>query len=105
MLRTSAQRKALCTECPVARVADLVGDTQSILIIRDLLNGPKRFGELEESLKMSTRTLALKLKNLKLCGFLRRSPALAYALTPKGKALKPVIDSLRRYGEKYLYVC
>lgn len=102
MLRTPAQRKALCPECPVARVADLVGDTQSILIIRDLLSGPKRFGELLESLKMSTRTLTLKLQHLETGGFLQRLPSLAYTLTPKGKALKTVIDSLRRYGETYL---
>lgn len=102
MLRTATQRKALCPECPVARVADLVGDTQSILIVRDLLSGPKRFGELTESLKMSTRTLTLKLKNLEKDGFVSRSPALAYTLTRKGNALKSVIDSLRRYGEKYL---
>ncbi len=102
MLRTATQRKALCSDCPVARVADLVGDTQSILIIRDLLSGPKRFGELMDSLKMSTRTLTLKLKSLEKGGFVRRSPTLAYALTPKGKGLKSVVDSLRRYGEKYL---
>ncbi len=102
MLRTPAQRKALCPECPVARVADLVGDTQSILIVRDLLKGPQRFGELMDSLKMSSRTLTLKLKNLEKDGFVRRPPALSYALTQKGRALKTVIDSLRRYGEKYL---
>jgi len=102
MLRTPAQRKALCPECPVARVADLVGDTQSILIIRDLLAGSKRFGELAESLKMSTRTLTLKLRGLEKCGFIRRSPDLAYVLTKKGRALKTIIGSMRRYGEKYL---
>lgn len=102
MLRTPAQRKALCKDCPVARVADLVGDTQSILIVRDLLSGPKRFGELIVSLKMSTRTLMLKLQHLESGGFIQRLPSLAYSLTPKGRALKTIIDSLRRYGEKYL---
>lgn len=102
MLRTAAQRKALCKDCPVARTADLVGDTQSILIVRDLLKGPRRFCDMEKSLGMSTRTLTVKLKNLEEAGFVRHAHSTPYTLTAKGKALKTIIDSLRRYGEKYL---
>lgn len=102
MLRTAKQRKTLCKECPVARVADLVGDSVSLIIVRDLLAGPKRFGELEESLSgVSTRTLANKLRQMQACGFIK-DPSPAYALTPKGKALRPIVTSMRRYGEKYL---
>ena len=100
MLRTTKQRKTLCPPCPVARVADMVGDSASLLIIRDLLEGPKRFGELTASLGMSTRTLTLKLRQLKRCGFI--STGKIYALTSKGKALRSVLTAMRRYGEKYL---
>ncbi len=102
MLRTAAQRKKLCTNCPVARVADLLGDSVSLIIIRDLLRAPKRYGELAESLEgVSTRTLTLKLSRLKTCGFVRHTAA-SYTLTAKGRALAPIVDSMRQYGEKYL---
>lgn len=101
MFRTEAQRKG-CADCPVGRTADLIGDTPSLLIVRDLLEGPKRFCDMEKSLGISTRTLTLKLKHLEDEGFVAHAHSTPYALTPKGKALKPVIDSLRRFGEKYL---
>lgn len=101
MLRT-AKRKALCRECPVARTADLVGDSVMLLIVRDLLGGPKRFGQLNRSLRgVSSRTLALKLRQMRACGFVS-APVPAYALTRKGKALRPIVGAMRRYGEKYL---
>lgn len=109
MLRTAAQRKKHCTGCPVARTADLLGDTCSLLIIRDLLEGAKRFKDLEASLEgVSTRTLTLKLQFLEKEGFIAhlqsktKPPHMEYALTPKGVALRPIISSLRTYGEKYL---
>jgi len=102
MLRTAAQRKKLCRECPVARVADLLGDSVSLIIIRDLLSAPRRFGELAGALEgVSSRTLTLKLARLQKSGLVRHTVA-SYALTAKGRALRPVIGSLRRYGEKYL---
>lgn len=101
MLRTAAQRKG-CADCPVGKAADVIGDTPSLLIVRDLLTGPKRFCDMEKSLSISTRTLTLKLKRLEDQGFVAHAHSTPYALTQKGKALRPVIDSLRRFGEKYL---
>lgn len=100
MLRTARQRK-ICSDCPMARTADLVGDTLCLIIIRDLLKGPKRFGEFEASLGASTRTLTLKLQQLMESGFIEHRKT-HYALTPKGKALKTIVESMRRYGKKYL---
>lgn len=100
MLRTRTQR-TICRNCPMARTADLVGDTASLIIIRDLLKAPRRFGELAESLGVSTRTLTLKLSALQTSGFVAHKEP-AYALTAKGKALRPIVESMRRYGEKYL---
>ncbi len=94
--------------CPVGKAAALVGDPCSLLIIRDLLEGPRRFGELEASLHNSTRTLTKKLKALEREKMLVRkethdAPAcVKYALTKKGAALKPTIDAMRTYGARYL---
>ncbi len=86
----------------MAKAADLVGDTHALLIVRDLLEKPRRFGELTLSLSgVSTRTLTLKLKALEKKGVLVHKSGL-YSLTPKGKALRPVITTMRTYGEKFL---
>jgi DNA-binding HxlR family transcriptional regulator len=108
MLRTEKQRKELCTECPVAKVADIIGDPCSLLILRDLLESPRRFGHLDESLGMSTRTLTKTLLRLTHSGFIRRKeykslpPRVEYSLTKKGAALERVIEEMRKYGKKYL---
>ena len=108
MLRTAQQRKALCNSCPVARVADLLGDSCSLLILRDLLIKPRRFCDLQSSLSgISTRTLASKLKRLENERLMQRKesnnpPRVEYALTKKGAALRDVIDAMREYGKKYL---
>jgi DNA-binding HxlR family transcriptional regulator len=101
MLRTERQRKELCKDCPIARVADIIGDPCSLLVLRDLLESPHRFGELNESLGMSTRTLTKTLRRLQECGFVKLH-TLEYALTPKGRGLKKVIGEMRSYGKKYL---
>lgn len=92
--------------CPVARIATLLGDHCSLLIVRDLLDGPKRFCELESSLGVSTRTLTSKLKNLEREGILLRQVTtkthIEYSLTPKGAGLKDIIHAARMYGEQYL---
>lgn len=86
----------------MARAADVVGDTCSLLIVRDLLHSPRRFGELENSLSgVSTRTLTNKLKSLMAQDLITQHDGL-YALTKKGKALKPVIRAMRTFGESYL---
>lgn len=109
MLRTAQQRKTLCRSCPVARVADLLGDSCSLLILRDLLIKPRRFCDLQDSLAgISTRTLTNKLKRLEKEGLIRRKefdehpPRTEYTLTKKGAALRGVIDAMRAYGKKYL---
>ncbi len=109
MLRTVQQRKAMCPSCPVARVADLLGDSCSILIVRDLLERPRRFGELQESLAgVSSRTLTNKLKLLTREGLIihkestRAHPTPHYELSKKGAAFNDVVEAMRRYGRKYL---
>ena len=109
MLRTKSQVKKICTECPLAKTANIIGDTFTLLIIRDLLNGSKRFGEIETSLAgVSSRTVTNKLKFLEEKGLVNRvefsekPPRVEYSLTPNGKSLSTIIDSMRNYGTKFL---
>lgn len=95
--------------CPVARVAELLGDECTLLIIRDLLAGDKRFGEIAESLSpTSTRTITIKLKTLEEKGIVTRSefkerpPRVEYSLTKEGKKLGALVDEMRAYGKRYL---
>ncbi len=88
--------------CPVQKTAELLSDTWTMLIIRDLLEGPKRFCDLERSLAgISTRTLTLKLKKLESQGLVTHGPD-CYQATPKSRGLKSIERAMRAYGEKYL---
>jgi DNA-binding HxlR family transcriptional regulator len=95
--------------CPIAQVADIVGDYYTVLLIRDLIGGTKRFKELELSLTgISTRTLAKKLKVLEEHDMVRRDeykekpPRVEYSLTGKGRQLGSITKAMKVYGEKYL---
>ena len=97
------------SDCPIAKVIALFGDAWSILIIRDLLSGPKRFGSLLSSLDgISSRTLTQRLKNLEqeqlICRqeFHEKPPRVEYTLTEKGKELHGIITAMKLFGEKYL---
>src|SRR3712207_1815702 len=96
-------------ECPVCRTADIVCAKWTILIVRDLAEGRSRFSEMERSLAgISPRTLSLRLRALEEQGILERRtfsevpPRVEYALTEKGRALIPIIESMRSYGREWL---
>jgi len=95
--------------CPISKAAQLLGDVWSLLIVRDLLTGPKRNKQLQDSLVgISTRTLTLKLKKLEAYHIIERRsypetpPRVEYALTEKGLALHDIAEAMRAYGKKYL---
>ncbi len=89
--------------CPIRSTAELLSDTWTILIMRSLTEGPKRFSELERwLLKISTRTLTLKLKCLQSKGLISKSKEGIYSATPKGKGLKIIEQAMLRYSKKYL---
>lgn len=95
--------------CPVARTAELLGDECTILIVRDLLEGTRRFGELEQSLSpISSRTITNKLKTLEDHGLIKRKafrekpPRVEYSLTKEGKRLHDLIEDMRTFGKKVL---
>jgi DNA-binding HxlR family transcriptional regulator len=97
------------SECPVCRTADIVCGKWTLLVIRDLAEGRSRFCELERSLEgISPRTLSLRLRALEEEGIVERQmfhevpPRVEYALTEKGRALAPIIESMRVYGREWL---
>jgi len=97
--------------CPVCATADIICGKWTILVIRDLAEGRSRFCELERSLSgISPRTLSLRLRALEAEGIVERNtfpevpPRVEYSLTPKGEALVPLIEDMRRYGREYLGV-
>ncbi len=98
--------------CPVCRTAEIVCGKWTLLVIRDLADGRSRFCELERSLHgISPRTLSLRLRALEEEGIVERQtypevpPRVEYALTEKGMALVPLIESMRVYGREWLPAC
>jgi len=95
--------------CPVCRTADIICAKWTLLLIRDLAEGRSRFCELERSLQgISPRTLSLRLRALEEESIVERHtfpevpPRVEYALTAKGRALLPIVDDMRTYGERWL---
>ncbi|GAC1459303.1 MAG: hypothetical protein PVSMB4_18640 [Ktedonobacterales bacterium] len=95
--------------CPVAMTAQIVSGKWTLLIIRDLASGTKRFSELERSLHgISPKTLSERLSTLEAEGIVRRQmyaevpPKVECSLTEKGRALVAVIDSMREFGKRWL---
>jgi DNA-binding HxlR family transcriptional regulator len=95
--------------CPVCRTSEIISGKWTLLVIRDLADGSRRFCELERSLEgISPRTLSLRLRGLEEQGIVKRHtypevpPRVEYALTEKGKALVPLIEDMRAYGKRWL---
>ncbi|TDU89359.1 HxlR family transcriptional regulator [Kribbella voronezhensis] len=95
--------------CGVARALELVGERWALLIIRDLLVGPKRYTDLRAGLpKIPTNVLATRLKEFEQAGLVERrvqarpSGAIVYELTPYGADLEPVVLALGAWGARSL---
>ena len=86
----------------LAQALELVGARWALLIIGQLLDGPKRFGDLQRALGTPTNMLTTRLRELQEHGIAYRVPlahnALAYALTARGEALRTTIEALRGWG-------
>lgn len=90
-------------DCPLTKVAELLSDTWTILIMRSLTEGPKRFTELEQWLEsISSRTLTLKLKKLSTEGLIEKDVTGYYSPTKKGRGLKIIEAAMIKYNERYL---
>lgn len=96
------------TNCPVEYTASIIGNKWKIIILRDLLQGTKRYNELTRSVVgISAKVLTENLRDLEKDGILSRKvypvvpPKVEYSLTNKGEELKDVLESMRVFGEKY----
>ncbi|HIY08008.1 MAG TPA: helix-turn-helix transcriptional regulator [Firmicutes bacterium] len=94
--------------CPVETTLSLIGDKWKVLILRDLLTGTKRFGELKKSIgTVSQKVLTAQLRDMEENGLVHRQvyaevpPRVEYSLTPLGQSLKPILDAMYSWGEWY----
>jgi DNA-binding HxlR family transcriptional regulator len=94
--------------CPIARTADLLGDWWTPLVLRELLLGRRRFGDIQEQLDVNRSVLAQRLRRLEDEGVVERRrysdhpPRHEYAPTEKGRALWNVLSVMWDYGETWL---
>nr|WP_183771348.1 helix-turn-helix domain-containing protein [Catenibacillus scindens] len=94
--------------CPVETTLMLIGDKWKVLILRDLLPGTKRFGELKKSIgNVSQKVLTAQLRDMEEKGLVSREvfaevpPRVEYSLTELGQSLKPILDAMSHWGEAY----
>ena len=104
--RPAATRRS---PCPIAGALDLLGDKWTLLVVRDLFAGKKRYGEFAGGMeKIPTNLLAERLKRLEEAGLVRSSayqdnpPRYEYRLTPTGDALRPVMQEIVNWGRRHL---
>ncbi len=96
------------TFCGIAAAVAILGDAWVLLLARDLVQGPRRFTELQTSTGISARVLTDRLRSMAGDGLITRTMfdevplRVEYALTAKGRAITPVLDALRTYGEEWL---
>lgn len=94
--------------CPVETTLTLISNKWKVLILRDLMPGTKRFGELKKSVgNVSQKVLTAQLREMEQCGLLIRTvypevpPRVEYTLTELGRSLKPILNAMWNWGEEY----
>ena len=94
--------------CPVKTTLSLIGDKWKVLILRDLMPGTKRFGELKKSIgSVSQKVLTAQLRDMEANGLVHRKvyaevpPRVEYSLTEVGRSLKPILDAMSTWGQGY----
>lgn len=95
-------------DCPVETTLTLISDKWKVLVLRDLLPGTKRFGELKKSIgSVSQKVLTAQLRQMEENGLVIRTvfpevpPRVEYTLTELGYSLKPILDAMWNWGEEY----
>lgn len=97
------------SECPVARTLEAIGDRWVLMIIRDAFDDVRRFSEFQKRLGLAKNILTVKLKMLVELGVFNIQPASdgsaykEYVLTEMGRAVFPIVVSMRQWGERYLF--
>jgi DNA-binding HxlR family transcriptional regulator len=94
--------------CPVATTVDIIGSKWKLLILRDVLAGPKRFGELRKNLAgISQKVLTDSLRSMEHDGILNRTvfpqvpPRVEYSLSGLGETMRPIITAMEDWGKGY----
>ena len=94
--------------CPVETTLMIIGDKWKVLILRDLMDGTKRFGELKKSIgSVSQKVLTTQLRDMEEKKLVIRKvyaevpPRVEYTLTETGYSLKPILDAMSAWGEEY----
>ena len=105
---SEAKKKDQLPACPVETTLTLIGDKWKVLILRDLMPGMKRFGELRKSVgDVSQKVLAAQLRDMEKSGLVHREvyaevpPRVEYTLTETGYSQRPVLDSMVAWGTDY----
>lgn len=95
--------------CPIACSLGLVGERWTLLVVRELMHGPKRYTDLVDGLHgIGTNILAARLKELEAAGLVERrklpppAASTVYELTPTGRELRPVLHELARFGARLI---
>lgn len=108
MAHTSLLRPEELPACPVETTLTLVGNKWQALILRDLMEGPVRFTELQRSVGgISQKVLTSSLRTMEARGIVNREvfaevpPRVEYSLTELGHSLQPIIDAMAAWGEEY----
>lgn len=103
----STEKKEL-PACPVETTLMLIGNKWKVLILRDLMEGTRRFGQLKKSVgNVSQKVLTAQLRSMEQDELLTRKvyaqvpPRVEYTLTERGRSLKPILDAMRHLGEAY----
>jgi DNA-binding HxlR family transcriptional regulator len=101
-------KEEVLPQCPVATTVSLIGNKWKLLIIRNLLNGKARFGDLKDGIDgISKKVLTDNLKSMVDDGIIIRTayneipPRVEYELSDLGNSLRPIIDSMKIWGEEY----
>ena len=109
---TESTAKQELPACPVETTLTPISDKWKVLILRDLMNGTLRFGELKKSIgHVTQKVLTAQLRQMEASGLLTRKvyaevpPRVEYTLTELGYSLKPVMDALWKWGENYQAQC
>lgn len=95
--------------CPYVTTQQIIQGKWAILIMHELEDGPKRFGQIQHSIEVTQATLSSQLKKMEGEGLLTRTIypevplRVEYALTDIGRAFRPVLDSIEQWGEQYIH--
>ena len=108
MEEMTTEARPILPACPVETTLTLISDKWKVLILRDLLTGTKRFGELKKSIgHVTQKVLTAQLRQMEASGLLTRTvyaevpPRVEYTLTDLGYSLKPILDAMWAWGEGY----